>query len=400
MIDDDDNDDVDDDDPGHAPARVARRVRRATKAPVVSRNRRRLMAAVAVVVLIAVAVAAVALRHTPLSYAATINGVAISRNTINEALADISINKQYVQEVDQQGSPGPVAGTSKGTYNITFVAALLNQQIHYEVIRQALVAMKAAPTAAQTATAKTEVTEDFPSGVFSAFPARYQAVLVAQQADVDAFVVKSTGDLTSAALNQYYQAHLTDYATASCVRHILIADTDSSGQIDYSASLADAQKIKALLEAGGDFASLAKQYSADNSGSTGGSAAQGGMLMGSGPNGCLNGSDLESLDNSLPAFAEAVVTLPVNVVSAPVETQLGYHLIEVTSRTIEPLDTSVIDDIHQTLAGNQLNTLLGKTKVKVNPEYGTYNDKPDASGQIVGVVPPSTVPANTTTSAP
>lgn len=346
---------------------------------------------VVVLALVVIGGAAIALRRGSSSDAATVNGVAISRNTIDQELADISVNKQFVQEVDQQGAPGPVAGTKPGTYNAAFVAALLDQQVRYAVISQVLAGKKALPTAADVASAKNEVSQSFPSGVFAAFPARYQAILEEQQAEAGSFVATETANLTTAALNQYYQAHLNDYATEACVRHILIADLNASGQIDYQASLAGAQKVKALLDAGGDFTVLAKQYSQDNTGTDGGTAAHGGTLTGSAPDGCLTGSDLQTLDSSLPAFAQAVVTLPVNVVSAPVQTDLGYHLIEVTSRVIEPLDSSVTADIHQSLAGDQLNTLLAKAKVKINAEYGSYDSKPDSTGQVTGVVPPSTV---------
>jgi foldase protein PrsA len=210
-------------------------------------------------------------------------------------------------------------------------------------------------------------------------------VLATQQAQADAFVASVTASLTSDAINAYYQAHLSDYATEACVRHILIADKDASGQLDYNASLADARKVKAQLDAGGDFAAAAKQYSQDNQGTTGGSAAQGGVLQGSATDGCLTSADLQQL---VTEFAQAVVKLPVNQISDPVKTQFGYHLIEVTSRAIGPLDASVTSDIRQRVAGQELNTLVAKASVKVNPEFGSFDKKASASGQILGVVPP------------
>jgi hypothetical protein len=318
-------------------------------------------------------------------YAALVNGSVISQNRVNDELADISANGDYVKLIDTQGSSGPVAGSSAGTYNKTFVAALLDQQVRFEIIRQKLVANKAVPGPDKVNAAKSVVSSAFPSGVFAKFPVRYQTVLATQQAQADAFVASVTASLTSDAINAYYQAHLSDYATEACVRHILIADKDASGQLDYNASLADARKVKAQLDAGGDFAAAAKQYSQDNQGTTGGSAAQGGVLQGSATDGCLTSADLQQL---VTEFAQAVVKLPVNQISDPVKTQFGYHLIEVTSRAIGPLDASVTSDIRQRVAGQELNTLVAKASVKVNPEFGSFDKKASASGQILGVVPP------------
>ncbi|MDQ6614598.1 MAG: peptidylprolyl isomerase [Actinomycetota bacterium] len=318
-------------------------------------------------------------------YAARVNDSVISQDTLNHELADISANKKYVQLIDQQGGSGPVAGTSAGTYNKAFVAVLLDQQVRFEIIRQRLASSNALPKAAQVASAQSTVAQAFPNGLFTAFPARYQHVLSTQQAEADAFVKVASADLSSDGLNQFYQSHLIDYATEACVSHILIADKNGSGQLDYNASLAHALKVKAQLAAGGDFAALAKQYSQDNQGTSGGSAAQGGVLPGSAPDGCMTTQDIQQL---VAEFAQSVLSLPVNQVSDPVRTQFGYHLIEVTKRVIEPLDATVAADIHQRVAGQRLNQLVAKARVKINPEFGSFSTKPNANGQITGVTPP------------
>jgi hypothetical protein len=320
-----------------------------------------------------------------LGYAAVVNGSVISQKTVNQELADVAANTKYVTAVAQQGPPGPVTGTSSGTYNKPFVAYILDQEIRIEIIRQRLAASQALPSPTEVTAAKTEVTNADTSGFLAGFPARYQNLQFIRQADVDAFVATVTADLTPDAVNQYYQAHQSDYSTEACVRHILIADKDSSGQLDYAASLADAKKIKSLLDAGGDFAALAKQYSQDNQGTTGGTAAQGGVVAGTAADGCNTTSDLQLL---APEFAQAVVTLPVNQVSAPVKTQFGYHLIEVTKRVVAPLDSTLTADIHQRVAGDRLNQLVAAARVKVNPEFGSFDSKTNTNGQIPGVLPP------------
>jgi hypothetical protein len=316
-------------------------------------------------------------------------------------LTNISANSKYVQLIDQPGNSGPVAGSSPGTYSKSFVAVVLDQQIQFEVIRQKLVASRALPTPADVASARSAVSQgQFPTGVFEGFSPEYQNLLAYRQAEVDKFVTVSTTDLVGDALSQYYQAHQADYATEACVSHILIADKDPAGQIDFAASLADARKVKGLLDAGGDFAALAKQYSQDNQGTAGGSAALGGMLNGTATDGCLTTQDLQQL---VTPFAQSVVSLPVNQVSDPVMTTFGYHLIKVSSRTIEPLDDTVTANIHRREAGQRLNKLVADAPVKLNPEFGSYDGKVSATGEVAGVIPPlvpNLAPESTTTTAP
>ncbi|MCP4596758.1 peptidylprolyl isomerase [Neptuniibacter sp.] len=73
-------------------------------------------------------------------------------------------------------------------------------------------------------------------------------------------------------------------------------------------------KLKSEIEAGADFAEVAKQNSQCPSG------AQGGDLGSFGPG------------EMVPEFDRAVFTGEVGVVQGPIQTQFGFHLLEVTSR--------------------------------------------------------------------
>ncbi|MCW8996075.1 MAG: peptidylprolyl isomerase [Psychromonas sp.] len=73
-------------------------------------------------------------------------------------------------------------------------------------------------------------------------------------------------------------------------------------------------ELKQQIEAGGDFAQLAKKYSSCPSGTQGGDLGEFGQGM------------------MVPAFDKVVFSAPVSVVQGPVQTQFGYHLLEVTSR--------------------------------------------------------------------
>lgn len=89
-------------------------------------------------------------------------------------------------------------------------------------------------------------------------------------------------------------------------RHILITRGD-----DSTAAAEQAAELAARLRAGADFAELAAEYSADS-----GTAANGGSL------GWLGEGDAPA-----PAFEDALFSLAEGEVSAPVETEFGYHLI-------------------------------------------------------------------------
>ncbi len=86
-------------------------------------------------------------------------------------------------------------------------------------------------------------------------------------------------------------------------RHILV---------ETEAQCAD---LKSQIEAGADFADLAKQHSKCPSGGQGGDLGEFGPGM------------------MVPEFDTVVFSAPVNEVQGPVKTQFGYHLLEVTSRT-------------------------------------------------------------------
>lgn len=73
-------------------------------------------------------------------------------------------------------------------------------------------------------------------------------------------------------------------------------------------------ELKKQIEAGADFAEVAKANSSCPS------SAQGGDLGSFGPG------------MMVPEFDKVVFSAPLNEVQGPVKTQFGYHLLEVTSR--------------------------------------------------------------------
>lgn len=95
------------------------------------------------------------------------------------------------------------------------------------------------------------------------------------------------------------------------MRHILFA---FSADASENAQLEQAQQVRELLLAGGDFAALALEYSDD-------------------PGSAILGGDLGVVTRGIMVepFEAAAFSLPVGEISEPVMTRFGYHLIEVTA---------------------------------------------------------------------
>lgn len=91
-------------------------------------------------------------------------------------------------------------------------------------------------------------------------------------------------------------------ATASA-RHILVDSQE------------ECERLKQEIEAGADFAEMARQHSSCPSSRQGGELGEFGR------------------GQMVREFDEVVFTGELNKVHGPVKTQFGYHLIEITSRT-------------------------------------------------------------------
>ncbi|EIK52012.1 PpiC-type peptidyl-prolyl cis-trans isomerase [Stutzerimonas stutzeri TS44] len=111
-------------------------------------------------------------------------------------------------------------------------------------------------------------------------------------------------EVSDEALQELYQKQIANLSEQRRAAHILIEENDPKAK----ATLEDLSK---RLQAGEDFAALAKEYSQDP-----GSASEGGDLG-------FAGRDVYD-----PAFEEALYALQEGQVSAPVQTEFGWHLIK------------------------------------------------------------------------
>ena len=113
-----------------------------------------------------------------------------------------------------------------------------------------------------------------------------------------------------------------------CARHILFNKDQKE----------KAEEVKGQLQNGADFAELAKEFSQDP-----GSAENGGDL------GCLGKGE------TVPAFEKAIFNADKGEIAGPVETEFGYHVIEVTDvrrKSTQPL-SEVETQIREQLSTDQ-----------------------------------------------
>ncbi|MGP0173110.1 SurA N-terminal domain-containing protein [Pseudomonas sp. NCHU5208] len=110
--------------------------------------------------------------------------------------------------------------------------------------------------------------------------------------------------VTDEELQPLYQSEIANLAEQRDAAHILIEGDDDAAKKKI-------EEIKARIDAGEDFAALAKEFSQDP-----GSAANGGDLGYAGP-GVYD-----------PAFEKALYALKQGEVSAPVKSSFGWHLIK------------------------------------------------------------------------
>jgi len=148
-------------------------------------------------------------------------------------------------------------------------------------------------------------------------------------------------ELTEDAIREAYDARFaavepgTEYNAA----HILVETEDA------------AAAIKAELDGGADFAGLARERSTDPSGPNGGNLGWFGAGM------------------MVPAFEEAVAGLEPGAISDPVQTQFGWHviqLIETRSATVPSLDEvrgEIMGELQQALLSERLDALTTDAEV-------------------------------------
>jgi peptidyl-prolyl cis-trans isomerase D len=139
--------------------------------------------------------------------------------------------------------------------------------------------------------------------------------------------------IETADVEEAYDERIAEFTTPERrhARHILIKM--DSNEASRQASMEKANAVKARLDAGEDFAALAKELSDDSS-----TADKGGDL-GFFAHGVM-----------LPAFDEVVFSTAAGEMGGPVESQYGYHVIKVEA--ITPAAETPLKEVYEKLASD------------------------------------------------
>jgi peptidyl-prolyl cis-trans isomerase D len=123
-------------------------------------------------------------------------------------------------------------------------------------------------------------------------------------------------NLTDREVEKFYKDHESDFERPASARVKFVVIDRTPNAADTAAARARALGVRDEIAKGAKFEDVAKRESADSV-----SAAEGGNL----------GKITKGM--TVPAFEQAVFSLPLNQLSQPVQTNYGFHIIQVQSRT-------------------------------------------------------------------
>jgi parvulin-like peptidyl-prolyl isomerase len=313
--------------------------------------------------------------------AATVGKTSISRGQLDDELKVIAGNKALAKQLKTQNIElTPSSGGISAAVTTGWLTSLVNQVFVDKVFNEKQLKVSAEnKTAAKTAAEAIFIN----AKIFGQFPKSFRDKVISRQERIEA--VKSSlpqaSSATDAQLQQFFETTKAQFCpSGTVVAHILVK------------TKAEADAVEAALAQGTDFATLAAQKSTDT-----GSASRGGLVA------C---TDTQQFTQLAASFRTAATATPVGSVSAPVQTEFGYHVIKVAPwdfATARP----VIQEAYAQQQGQDspltafLNQKLKSSKLWVDPRYGTV--KRTAAG--VAIAPPKTPkpktrPTTTTTVAP
>lgn len=156
------------------------------------------------------------------------------------------------------------------------------------------------------------------------------------------------------AVANYYNTHADEFEKRQVkVAHILLRTNRNMSEAERQAKLTAAQEAHSKLRAGAEFAEVAADYSEDRI-----SAKKGGDL------GWLQEGAID------PKFSETVFGMEAGVISGPIETPFGFHIVKLLEGPVvarQPLD-AVKGDIRYRLRNEareaELQRLLGEVEVE------------------------------------
>lgn len=195
-----------------------------------------------------------------------------------------------------------------------------------------------------------------------------------EQVDVDYVVldldsVAKTIDVTDTELRQYYESNKQTYARNAeerAARHILINASESMPASEREAAKQKAEELLAQVRANPDqFAEIARKHSQDT-----GSASQGGDLgfFGRGA--------------MVPPFEEAAFKLNKGEISDVVQSDFGYHIIQLTD--LKAADIPAFDDVQERVAQDVKNSLARNRFIEAADSMRNLaHEQPDSLDPLV-----------------
>ena len=177
--------------------------------------------------------------------------------------------------------------------------------------------------------------------------------------------------VTEAALRQLYDEAVKQMGTEKEVRarHILFGAPDDDQQASDAAK-AKVVAVIARLKNGEDFAKLATELTED-------------------PSGRENGGDLGyfTKDRMVPEFAEVAFKLEPGMISEPVRTQFGWHVLKVEDKRDRavPEFEMVKDQLEKHLVRKSQSELV--TRLRASAKIEKIDAKPDATSGATAAAP-------------
>jgi hypothetical protein len=272
----------------------------------------------------------------------TVNGHSVSQSDVDRELRSLADNAAFTRLVRQSGSaplssvPGSItSGYAAGWLTFRIAQAFVDDAFQRRHLTVTAADRRDGAALALRLLGSPQVLSTLPASMRHAVEARFARVAALRRS-----------------LVREHSAALRDAARRACPSHRFVAHI-------LVPTLADAQAVQAQLAAGADFATLAGQRSIDRA-----SGAQGGEL------GCLDNQTF------VAPFQQAAESQAIGVVSDPVQSQFGYHLILVRD---EPPPADLAN-----LALTQVLGLPRGARVTLDPRYGTWDRR---RGRIVAPQP-------------
>ena len=185
----------------------------------------------------------------------------------------------------------------------------------------------------------TEYTEELFNNNYQEFLRSVQDIGISEETIRDIIKISIIRD----EIIEIVSADVADEAEHLWIRHILVADEDTANEVIEK--LADGQ----------DFVDLAAEYSLDTSNKD-------------------TGGDLDwfSRGAMVPPFEEAAFALDVGEISAPVQTDFGWHIMESLGKDVLLLDPSAIQQLRNQAYGDWMIEMETQYQPIINENWSKY----------------------------